>query len=276
MADASDKAFREKHMAVQASLDAQDEITIYAAIGAEGPRSSKANGETHWPLCLDVIAWRVPDGPVQRGDLLFDQHVTDTELAALHGAITTESLIAFRAKLCECSHFGDTRARFLGLLTTPHDDKLATILFEYSNPVVMVDPQLGKLIFDKSADEYTGTINWLGKEIRINVAADEHGNAADALTTLKILMFDMAGWTRKVNHFAAAELLGLKNDGWLDEGESPMTHEQFVERMQFDCLSVDPGGAFTFWHLDGGLFCGHYIQICGSLDMGLTNADIPG
>jgi hypothetical protein len=275
-ADTSEAAFLQKQKAVQASLDAQDDIVIHAVIGADGPRGSKSGGETHWPLCLDVIAWRVPEGPVQRGDLLFDQHASDAELAALQGAIATESMIAFSAKLCECSHFGDTRARFLDLLPTPCDDKLEAILFDYRKRIVMVDPLLGELVFDTSAEQFVGTINWLGSDVRVEVSTDEHGDAADALATAKILMSDMGGWTRKVNAFAAAKLLEMLNDGWLDEDEAPVTHEQFVERMQFDSLIVDRGGHFTFWHLDGGLFCGHYIQICGSLDEGLTDADIPG
>jgi hypothetical protein len=274
--EARDEAKQKKHLAVQASLDAQDEIIIYAAIGRTGPRGDKTQVDMQWPLSLDIIAWRIPDGPVQRGDLFFEQRVTEAELAALQGTIPTQSLIAIRAKLCECSHFGDTRARFLGLLATPCDDKLAAILFDYCNPVVMVDPQLGRLVFDKAAEEYTGRINWLGNDIRIDVATDEDGSPADALATLKILMSDMAAWTHKVKQFAVAELLELKNEGWLCEGEAPVTHAQFSEQMQFDCLSVDPGGAFTFWHLDGGLFSGHHIQICGSLEDGLTDADIPG
>ena len=276
MAHASDEAYLQKCKAVQASLDAQDEITIYAAIGAQGPLPSMADNAMHWPLCLDIIAWRVPEGPLQRGDLLFDQCVTPAEFEAVRGAIPARSLIAMRAKLCECSHFGDTRARFLGLLPPPQDDKLAHILGQFNNRVEIDDPQLGLLVFDPSAQEWTGQINWLGTTIRINLAVDEHGAVADALATVKLLMSDMATWARKVNDFAVAQLLPLKNEGWLDVNEAPLTRAQFIERMQLDCLYVSPAGQFTFWHLDGDLFCGHYIQIDGSITMGLTDADIPG
>ena len=72
------------------------------------------------------------------------------------------------------------------------------------------------------------------------------------------------------------ELLPLKNENWLDEGEAELSADQFKSRMTLESVTVEPGGSFDFWHNDGDLFCGHSIQISGSLSEGPTRADIPG
>ena len=46
--------------------------------------------------------------------------------------------------------------------------------------------------------------------------------------------------------------------------------------MRLTSINTYPEGGFEFWHDDGDLFWGHYIQVSGSLDEGLTSADIPG
>ena len=87
---------------------------------------------------------------------------------------------------------------------------------------------------------------------------------------------DQAGWKRKVDEFAVAELLPLKNRSWLDDGEAELTPKQFKSRMKLMSVSVAEDGRFEFWHNDGDLFWGHSIQLCGTLKEGLNAADIPG
>ena len=51
-----------------------------------------------------------------------------------------------------------------------------------------------------------------------------------------------------------------------------------VQDAQCDLTSIDlsENGQFTFWHEDGGIFQGHYIEVRGNLKEGLTSADITG
>ena len=55
-----------------------------------------------------------------------------------------------------------------------------------------------------------------------------------------------------------------------------ITEKEFLDRMKLESISIQPEGAFEFYHRDGNLFYGHSIQISGSLEKGLTHSDIPG
>jgi hypothetical protein len=71
-------------------------------------------------------------------------------------------------------------------------------------------------------------------------------------------------------------LLPLKNDTWLQKGESPLTEADFLKRMRLQSIWFGEDGSFEFWHNDGDLFWGHSIEVRGNLKDGLTEADIPG
>lgn len=68
----------------------------------------------------------------------------------------------------------------------------------------------------------------------------------------------------------------LKNEGWLDEDEAPLTEADFLSRLTLRALTVDEFGHFTFWYDDGDVFWGHAIEAHGTLADGVRGADISG
>ena len=268
--------FAQKRQQLLDAYQALPEITLYGVVGASGPRGSKWPPRKLWSFNLELIAWRLPDQAVKHSPLRMEKDVADDELEALREVINAESLIALRCKLCENSPYGDTRAQFVSLLPAPKDEELAAVLAQFQQPVEMQDPVLGKLVLEKAEDCFEGEINWLGQQIPINLCLDEDGKVLEALETAKALMAEMPQWGKKINDFAVAELLPLKNDEWLEEDASPVTAEEFLARMQLTSISTFADGGFSFWHTDGDLFFGHAIMVTGSLDEGPTDADIPG
>jgi hypothetical protein len=98
----------------------------------------------------------------------------------------------------------------------------------------------------------------------------------NALKTAEILWANQSRWKRELDTLVTNRLLPLKNDTWLEEGESPLTEDEFLSRMILESISVYNDGRFEFWHNDGDLFWGHAIQVRGNTRDGLTGADICG
>ena len=105
---------------------------------------------------------------------------------------------------------------------------------------------------------------------------DEAKSEASVLEVAKALWRDHDDWREKIESFAVAKLLCLKNETWLEEDEPPISESEFIERMSLQSISVYPDGSFEFMHDDGDLFWGHAIQVTGNLHDGPTDADIPG
>jgi hypothetical protein len=136
------------------------------------------------------------------------------------------------------------------------------------------DPQLGIFTLDRQVDWFTGQVDWAGQSIALNLS--ESAEAQAALKTAHALWQNQSEWHRRIQDFAVAQLLPLKNDSWLDEDDAELTAEEFQARMTLESITVKADGSFDFWHDDGDLFWGHSIQISGSLAEGPTDADIPG
>lgn len=147
---------------------------------------------------------------------------------------------------------------------------------DWRRPVTFDDPSFGAFTLDRGIDWFTGQAVWNGVPVALNLSSKESEEVEAALETARALWRSQESWSRRIADYAAQELLPLKNESWLDEGEAELTADQFKARMRLEAITVHPDGSFVFWHNDGDLFWGHSIQISGSLSEGPTDADIPG
>ena len=169
--------------------------------------------------------------------------------------------------------------------TDVEDAALNALARELQKPLTIQPPDFGPLVYDRRFDCYEGHTAWGGREVELSLetgASDPRSPAVLAtLEHARALLADQQGWAKRINDFAVARLLPLKNDTWPDEDDAgevapALDAEAFLARMELTSIRLTPGGDFTFWHDDGELFYGHAIQISGTLADGPTDADIPG
>ncbi len=91
-----------------------------------------------------------------------------------------------------------------------------------------------------------------------------------------MLWANQAEWNREVTDFPVKELLELKNDTWRQDDETPLTKEDFIERMVLESITLNPHGSFDFWYSDGDMFWGHSIEVAGNFREGIKYANIAG
>lgn len=238
--------------------------------GAGGGRVPPA---TEWTLRFTLEEWRRADGVIRATPLSIHRTVTDEELSAMMGRISSSQIVTARVRFT-----GEGSAELLELVDTnvPPNDPLAARAEELSRPVTHESERFGTLRLDRGLDWWEGEATWMGNTIRIAVAATDQRELNAALATAGALWDDQGGWSERIQAFAVRELLELKNESWLDEDEAPVTEAEFRERMRLESVTVHPDGGFTFWHEDGDLFWGHSIQVGGTLAEGPDYAEIAG
>lgn len=275
MDDIFQKAAQNKE-ALEKELDEASETIITGVVGASQPSGGRIPPNELWHLHLSLVAWKANGGELEKRALIVSKAITEKELAELQERIKSESVIKFKGKLSKESPFGDARARLIELMDEPKDKELDEALTSYKQPVVMKHPIFGKLLLDKTVDWFEGKANWMGLEIKINLALDEDGDSKGSVDTATIIFSECAEWSMKVNEYAISELLKLKNESWLQENQAELLPIDFLKAMRLESVTFYPEGDFEFWHNDGGLFWGHSILISGSIQEGLYGADIPG
>lgn len=247
---------------------------VVAASGAAGVRSQ---GDAAWTLTFDLAAWRTPHSEVHSTRLVVRRTVSDEELRRLRAEIDSYAVVRLRARVVVDVSNGTTAA-FLETLegAETNDAELTALADRLRQPVSFDDARLGKFTLDRRIDVFSADVDWNGARASLSLSADTVEAAGAAIPTAHSLWASQREWDLRVRNFAARELLALKNESWLDEGESAVTMSEFAARMQIESISIDVGGSFEFWFADGDLFFGHAIRVSGTLAQGPTDAGIAG
>jgi hypothetical protein len=262
---------RERKLAQQLARAPMTQIT--GIVNAGGPGGGRSQGEKLYTLHLDLVAWRAGEGEIRQEPLRVRKPLSERELDRLMAKIRPDSLIRLRGRLLEKTDQGAT-AHLVNIVSlNPKDAELAALAKRLQAPTIHEDAVFGKMKFDRRFNSYEAAARWNGKKIKISI---DGGELENGLKIARALWKDQAKWKTRVEDFAVAQLLPNKNEVWLEEGEKPLTPEQFKKRMKLESISIYDGGSFAFWHDDGDLFWGHSIQISADLKRGPYDADTPG
>jgi hypothetical protein len=213
--------------------------------------------------------WRIGQGPWESGKLRLIQEATGDRLP--FGSLrdippTTPITTKARVSRAEDEALGIVAAR---PSIAQIDPAIVDALERQKTPETFHDPQLGRLTADPLLG-WIGTARWLGDDCRFSIDRRED------LQTAHALWRNQQRWTTDAIDFAADRLVDLKNSSWLDEGETPVSVSEFRAKIRLTSMSIGKEGAFVLDFDDGDLFWGHTIIVEGSLQDGLTAADLAG
>ena len=156
---------------------------------------------------------------------------------------------------------------------------------EYTKPVLLKDEVLGTLTLDREMSYFSGTCQWMGKEVQISLDVEIEKKASWTRVTnvMKKLLADQEVWDKSLRTMAAQKLTAQANE-WLadndqtdrDPEKDPITEDEFARRIRLTEFTGSPGGRFTAWFEDDDMFWGHVITVDGTLKKGAVDADIQG
>ncbi|MGL4464767.1 MAG: DUF2262 domain-containing protein [Planctomycetia bacterium] len=257
-------------------LTAAPVVELRGVVDASGAGGAKSGDADDWTLRVELEGWRIGDGPFHTRPLVLRRSVTEAELRSYMVRLAADAVVALKARVVDAAS-NDAQ----GLLEevvgpTDADDELNTYAETLKKHVLHQDPILGTFTRDRRSGHFDGEFAWNGKTVAVSVSGKDPTTIVAALATARELAKDSAAWDRRIQDFAVQELLTLKNDVWLEEGEAELTSDEFKSRMALDAVTVHADGSFDFWYDDGGLFWGHCIYVAGNLKEGPTDADIPG
>lgn len=275
--DAMFAAAAERRRAIDAQLSERPIEEVLGLVDAAGVYGFPQDGR--WILGFTFEYWKITPGPVKKRPLEVRRNCSAEEFDPLQDRIPPYAVLRIRARVVEESVIGTSEAELLEVIGPDHSDsELNQAAIDLKTPVVVEDRQFGKLTLDRTVNWYTTNTKWNGAAVVLKLDVGASGAIDGALAAARTLWKDPKRWTERILDYAVEKLLPLKNANWLDEdaGEAELTARQFRSRMKLKSITVRPDGSFDFWHADGGLFSGHWIQVGGDLNAGPTRADIPG
>lgn len=120
---------------------------------------------------------------------------------------------------------------------------------------------IGRLVPYKDHDDwYQTTLSTPAGKIQVNVMTDD-SPLEEVLALAKSVLGDTSGILRRAMGKAVEDLLLMKNEAWLDEGEAPLSETAFLERLTPCGISFYSRDLALIYLDDGDLFWGHTIEI---------------
>ena len=254
-------------------MPANQQHKIVGLIGANSPGGMSVGASNEWSLVIHFAAWRYPGMPVVERELRIEMPVDSRD--QLDGYM--RSLRPYQVIEVEGGDDGERLKRVDAITRVDVvDPELEAIAARLQAPVEIDHPLFGKLVYDRRYNWFSGHTTWNQEPVEITLACEDPDHPECALATADALFQDEIGWLIRVQDYAVARLLELKNDTWIEDDEEVVSRDEFISRMTLETIAIDAAGNFTFWHDDGDLFWGHVIEIRGDLTNGPTHAGIAG
>jgi hypothetical protein len=137
-------------------------------------------------------------------------------------------------------------------------------------------PQLGRLVWVEDAGVFEGSIAGASATVELSVEVIDDASLAAQLAHAIRVSSAVSQIEKRANQFLVDQMLKLKNESWLDEGELPLRPEEFGARIRLGRIDVQDEGQAVLIFDDGDVFCGHYLTVILEPDGTLRDAGMFG
>ncbi len=148
-------------------------------------------------------------------------------------------------------------------------ERLVEIL---EKPVIVSTELFGDLTLDKRFDIFEGEGMWINHKVKVRIPL-RNKSIENELKTAASVWSEKVAWEDKAKEYAVKELLPIKNEHWLSEGEVEMTTDEFKKLMDLESVTFEKDIQIQFWYNDGDIFWGHSIGVSANLNDGPDYAD---
>ena len=214
--------------------------------------------------------------PDRSNELVVRKPTSKAELNALMGQINAYQVVRVRARLLQGTQGERSEALLVALPSDEcRDAELVECAREMQKPVVRREEFFGEFTLNRRIGTFETKTFWGPMEVRLTLSIDD-GKLETVARLAQSLWESQEGWDRRVRECARDELLKLKNDSWLSDGENAVSAPEFVRRMTLESIDVDLSGTVDFWFGDDDMFWGHMIRVSGTLSDGPKWAGLEG
>ena len=251
-------------------------VVITGMAGPGYPGLSQSPPNLNWFLHFALTAWKEGDSPLSQGTLNVWKKGPQKTLEKPWNSIRSGNVIRITTTPPSKRRDGYLSCQLIKFHGHVADADLEVLAADFLRELTLEDERLGTFVLDRDCGMYSGTIDWCGTPVELLLLTEKEATARKCLQTIHGMLKAKRNWKKRIEDFAVADLLPLKNENWREDDEPKVTAREFRQRMTLRTIAIFPKDRFEFSHEDGGLFDGHSILVAGTLKNGPTEADIPG
>jgi hypothetical protein len=221
----------------------------------------QAEGQSDYTIVLFLCPWRTEGGPIQTSTLRVEQSATRSQMTATMRRIKPLNTVALGGVQKKKKVLGKPCVATTEIVKAPPQKDLQAASAALRKPVNFKDSVFGTLTFDRSLNWYTGSAKWMGRRVRVYIHAEDEAALTVALADAHKVWKSQEKWDALCRDRAVKDMLPIKLDDWLEEGEKPVTAAQFLRRIKPASCAFHTDGDWDLSFNDGELFFGHDITV---------------
>ncbi len=211
-------------------------------------------------------------------------HSLTVEKAVLHKEIPSldfyisglEPLTIVKFSGKQIDFHGQNRILLKKILGTQlHHPELNQVLAQRNEPVYFQSKHFGSLTLDRGIDRFVGRTTWINTMVELNLSNKKNGLNKIETSAIQVWQESQL-WNQKFERHIAQELLDIKNENWLEKGQSPISKEDFISQIQLKRISFFEDGDFIACFDDGATFWGHEIHVDGNVNGKINGVELFG
>lgn len=144
------------------------------------------------------------------------------------------------------------------------------------HPDQITDEHVGTLRYEQDAELYNGQFLYNEQVIDIHISVRHCDDVVDLIHFVDGRVEDISNLVPKASKAVVHDLLALKNERWLKEGEAPVAADAFYHRLLLKAVTGYANKNVDLWFSDDGMFWGHDIRVRINADGSLRTADLVG
>ena len=261
-----------------AKLAEQPKQVIHGLVSPSGAWSSNPHSLLdHWLFLFSFDAWTDAEGALHADQITIRKIVDADELQRLEESVKPGSVISIALHIGRLDGFECRQGALVEIVESEVDDgDLERFAADLAIPVTVESKNLGCFTLDRRAGWFEGDVRWGLRKVRLSLSPTDVSKPSNVIASAEKLWAQRKTLTRQACQVAAATLLEVKNGGWLDDGEQPMSEDQFMRKMKLESITIKEDGCFDFWFVDGNIFLGHSIEVRGDHKQGFFDASFHG
>lgn len=129
---------------------------------------------------------------------------------------------------------------------------------------------------DRDSDGYATTVALGKRNVRLLIESDRKRTIESVCDRIRQQNLFKREYQNRLLAVLERDLLALKNEDWLDDGDKPVTAAKFRRSLKLTEVDVAPNGSYECIFDDGDQFSGHDLVVRGNLKSGPRDADLHG
>jgi hypothetical protein len=247
--------------------------------------AGRSDSRSPWTMAIALAPWRVVgENPVSGQTTVWQVCADDDALAAAKQAIPpqgslVEIVVEAPDRIPGLEFRGRAASEFLfvrwaGVVA---DVELAALAVETEPPARVTDAVLGELTWNEQIGRYQTMRTTPDGTYRLSIEPDDSRSPEPEIASAGPRVLEFERRLARLQLDVARKAFGLWNDAWRDEDDPELTVEEFASRLSLKSLSIGPDGTLgSAYYSDGGLFCGHAIEVSWDADGEVESTNLVG